>query len=77
MSGHTEFTWWIKREAKYAIYKGEKKEIKDVYFTSSGDLNDDDIIIAFTDGNGSKNFEDIDYQDLSSRYDKKVRFKRR
>lgn len=77
MSGHTEFTWWVKREASYAIHNGVKKDIKDVYFTSNGEHNDDDLIIEFTDGDGSKNFEDVDYADLSRRYDSKVRYKRR
>lgn len=77
MSGHTEFTWWIKREATYAIHNGVKKDIKDVYFVSNSEHNDDDLIITFSDGDGSKNFEDVDYQDLSRRYDAKVRYKRR
>jgi len=77
MSGHTEFTWWIKRDAKFAIHKGIKKDIKDVFFTSAQGFNDDNLIIAFTDGEASENFNDVDYADLSRRYDSKVRYKHR
>lgn len=77
MSGHTEFTWWIKQDAQFAIYKDEKKKIKDVYFTSSDVPFDNDIIIAFTDGNKSKNFQHIDYVDLSLRFTEREQLKRR
>lgn len=77
MSGHTEFTWWIKREAKHAIHKSVKKDIKDVFFTSAQGSNDENLIIAFADGETSENFKDVDYADLSRRYNARVRFKHR
>lgn len=68
MSGHTDFTIWIKKNCDYVIHKGVKKKVKEVYFISDPFPNNDSVVIDFRDGTSSTSFKDIDLDDLAKRF---------
>lgn len=67
MSGHTDFSLWIKNKAKYLFTKDEpkrKKKIIDVFFISSEIPNSDEMVIQYDE---KKEGDEIDFSDLRKR----------
>lgn len=73
MSGSTAFTNWINNVAKYVLVNGTEEDIIGTYFTSDPDgiPNCDDFMIKTTSGHYELSSDEIDADELHTRYNKK------
>lgn len=76
MSGHTDFTLWIDKKAKFIKVNGKKYKILETYFTSDGIVpNSDMLVIKIRVGIKTKdliinNLRPSDLQKLFQRFEK-------
>ncbi len=76
MSGFdTTFKHWLNEKAGYLIYKGKKKKIQQIFFTSSPVPNSDEMNFKLKGGIITRG-EGIDFEELWDRFYKETGEKR-
>lgn len=66
MSGHSDFSRWLKLEAKFVIVEQEKIGLKDIYFKSDG--GNAEMIVYRLENGQDVTIEDVDIDDLLTRF---------